>query len=383
VGTVLDGEARTAAEGLRVELWETKADEPLGVATTQPNGNFEIEIDVDEFRRRYERRRPRFLVRVFHEDLEITDPANATEFTLVREPARVLVPVDLTPVVLGTFWRKLRGPHLLPTAPDASPHGYELEIVENPFAARTLGGLGFAVEVKGDGELSDDWVLVIPYRDEQMTGVETNSVRLFTPGRPESLEPLWNSSVNPEGKFIWANIRRPGLYVPLGKPRDRLVLAAVEELARMRKRLGPEVQPQELNRELVDRAFRPFRDLPPEQLDELRFELTNFEVQTRAAPVDPTDVRLGNDGVIQPFPLPGDVGAREFYERVRQMDIPPTGLPEEQLFFPPDELTLPDVPWEMRPGPVPDPPVPTPDPDAPLPIPWPRRPISSRRGFAR
>lgn len=250
----------------------------------------------------------------------------------------------------------MRGePYLVPTAAGMNPKRSESHLTDI-----TLGDLGIAVEVCGpksgagrpDEESMPSATLFLPFSDEEMTGIDAATVRMFRVEGSNRPRPVWDSGVNVELGFAWARIRRPGKYVPIGLPRDRLLQQILREIARAR-RLAGEDAPQDEVQAIAKRALSVFTDPPAEVVDELREFLTRVEVQTGPGveQLRPYEIRLRQGDHLAPFPLPQDQTLREFRVRLKRVvDTAltlPGGLPEEALFYPPDPF--PDVPWH-RPG---------------------------------
>ena len=141
-------------------------------------------------------------------------------------------------------------------------------------------------------------------------------------------------------------VERPGIYLPVGLPRDRLLQHLLRQLAAeraMRDATSPEIA-----QELTRKVLAPPLEVPGEELEELRRFLLVLESQTGLVPPVPGEADLGRGGHLLPFPLPGGGALEEFRERLERLRTPPAGLPEERLFFPPEDSiggTLP--PWAL------------------------------------
>jgi outer membrane protein assembly factor BamB len=237
-------------------------------------------------------------------------------------------------------------PHLAAASYEVGvPAGLRLATVRNPRAKSTLGDLGAATRVSGPAEFTQV-LLVQPFDSRGLVGIDGTSVRMFrNDGR--TLRPVWASGVNVALGFTWARIDRPGVYVALGLPRDRLLQALLGELALRRRYAQPRSADEE---EALTRAvLAPLLELPIDELEALRAALTRVEVQTGAA-VSFRDLRMGRGGHMAPFALPGDATIEELRERIVSLRTPGGGLPEEVLFDPPERLLDYELPWPTFPG---------------------------------
>jgi outer membrane protein assembly factor BamB len=256
-----------------------------------------------------------------------------------------------------------------------------VEPTDVPLSRSTLGHIGIAARVGALRELGE-LVLVQPYDPAGAIGVDLRTVRVFWHDRDAGeLLPVWNSGINMAFQFVWSRVSRPGVYLPIGLPRDRLVREALLAVARERPYLEPSLREEGMDR-LTAQLRTLLLEAPAEELDELRQVLVQLEMQSGAGPFDQGEIRLGRDGAPLPFPLPGDLTIDEFRKRIAGLRVSPRGLPEEQLFFPPERPELYDLPWRMLPGRPPRVPIPgDPVPGESLPIPWPPepRPIPEER----
>lgn len=220
--------------------------------------------------------------------------------------------------------------------------------VDNPVRASTLGDVGVTVRLEGP-ERFPETILSVALEERRLTGIEPSSIRMFqVDEQTGSPTPLWTSGYNQGLGYVFAPVRRPGLYVAIGLPIDPLLRELLKALARERRIAGPDAGP-----ELDELAVLPLMDGPPEELEVLRATLAQTERDVRADPLLWRQVQIGNDGAIAGFPLPEGADLETFRGRLRQQQRPPGGMPEEQLFFPPD---LPYDPWPWPPEPRPLPP---------------------------
>lgn len=213
----------------------------------------------------------------------------------------------------------------------------------------TLGDLrGLAAEVTGTESFSET-VLVQPFEPEALTGIDPTTVRVFRWDEESgSLRPVWNSGINYTLGFTWAKITRPGTYVPLGLPRDRLVRELLRSMARAR--IYRDSEAPEGARGFLREKTNLFAANRAEELEGVRQFLAAMEIQTGAGAFTEADLRVGRGGHPLPFPLPGGATTEEFQERLAKLELPATGLPEEALFFTPEMSLERDAMWTLAPG---------------------------------
>src|SRR5215208_3769319 len=246
--------------------------------------------------------------------------------------------------------RNAREPYLMKATPESDP-ATELELrrAENPLPTGTLGDIGLATEVVGvDAEEFPLTILIQPVDPHELVGIDMTSVRAFRwDAESRTLQPIWHSGVNVNLGFIWTKIRRPGIYVPIGLPRDRLLQEALRSVARER-RLA-DVDSSEQMQSLTEPFLRLFSEAPVEAVEELREFVARLEVRTGLRDFLPGEVKLRQGGHVGAFPLPRDATLEEFTERLDALEVPFEGLPEEALFYPPDALRSSEVPWPLPP----------------------------------
>jgi outer membrane protein assembly factor BamB len=243
-------------------------------------------------------------------------------------------------------WHKIdrSKPHLLP-----GKHGYDpaaevrLRAAKNPFPRATLGDFSLAIRLDGP-ERFPETILVHPVTRPELAGIDTGSVRVFRADQEAgTLRPVWNSGLNLPLGFAWARVRRPGVYVALGLPRDRLLQETLRRMA-IERRL------RDGDDELTEAALRPLLELPPEVLQELRAYLARIEIQSSVVGLSPVDVEMGMGGHPLGFLLPGGLNLEEFRKRrLERLEVPREGLPEEELFFPPHVPRNGEPPWDLPP----------------------------------
>jgi outer membrane protein assembly factor BamB len=221
----------------------------------------------------------------------------------------------------------------------------EVSFTENPLPRATLGDIGLAAAIKGE-RLSAQSILILPLDQSALTGIDETTVRVFRVDEESgTLKPVWNSGINTTLGFAWAKVRRPGTYVPIGLPRDRLLQELLRQTARERQLA--DVDSREEAEKFTRDALSLFHEESPEIIQTIRTELARAEAQTAAGGLPLKHLRLGHGGHILPLPLPRDADFKEFAERIRGLEVTFGGLPEEQLFYPPDAARLSESPWPV------------------------------------
>jgi outer membrane protein assembly factor BamB len=192
-------------------------------------------------------------------------------------------------------------------------------------------------------------VLVIPFAAGTLTGIDPESVRVFRwHDADKTLRPVWNSGLNSHFAFAWAKISRPGIYVPIGLPRDRVVQELLRTLAHDRRL--EESESHEDRQQMTHTVFEPFLQAPERALQELRFLVTDAERHTGARTFTPAEFERGHGGHLRAFHLPQGEGLEQFRKRLEALETPPGGLPEEALFYPPETLRGHMPPWDLAGG---------------------------------
>jgi outer membrane protein assembly factor BamB len=241
-------------------------------------------------------------------------------------------------------------PHLLPTVlEDDGVWGLKLRAARNPLARSTLGDFGVAVRLNGPEHFTEA-ILVHPVARSELVGIDARSVRLFrADAEANTLRPVWNSGFNEQLGFVWARVRRSGVYVALGLPRDRLVQEAIRRLA-VERRLHDAADDAEATA-VTESAFAPLLEIPDEALGELREYLARIEIQNSVGGLRPAEVEMGTGGHPGGFLLPGGLTFEEFRKRrLERLVVPQGGLPEEALFFPPHIPRNGEPPWDSPGG---------------------------------
>jgi outer membrane protein assembly factor BamB len=239
-------------------------------------------------------------------------------------------------------------PYLLPGGLDEEHEQVAAELrvarAANPLPRSTLGDLGAAVRLTGPDSFRET-TLVQPLGDT--TGIDLSTVRLFRAERRRgALAPIWTSGVNAELGYAWATVRRPGLYVPIGLPRDRVLREILRSLAESRRRADHQGDEGLAH---TREAFEALLEVSEDELEEFRSFLATFEVKTSLSPVPFEELEFGQGGHLKGFRLPGGISLDELRGRLKELDHGPEGLPEEALFYPP-ELPRDVLPWPRKPG---------------------------------
>jgi len=245
----------------------------------------------------------------------------------------------------------------------------KVESASNPLPDGTLGDIGLAARVEGPAEFPKT-ILIQPFDSASLRGIDPISVRVFRWDKAaRSLQPVWDSGINVGQGFIWAKIRQPGVLVPIGHPRDRLLYGLLRTLARQRR--YADLKTSDEMKAFTMRLLAPFLETPREELEDVRLQLTVLEVQTGVGQFTQNDLKFGRGYSLLAFPLPHDESLERFQERLRKLEPPPDGLPEEQLFFSPEVLLEPEPLLTSTQDPIPRPipfPSPFPIPDFPDPF---------------
>ncbi len=237
--------------------------------------------------------------------------------------------------------RERRLPRFLPTHSGWHPEKeLTLKAARHPLEKGTLGTIGSSVEVEGPGEFPET-LLQLAYLPTEARGIDPRTARLFRwDSEASTLRPVWNSGINVLHGFAWAKLRRPGLYVLIGLPSDKLLVNALASIAYERRCCDLDTPEQ---REEITRAgLAPLVEPPLEAVEQLRLLVTELETNTSIA-VPEKDIERGRAGRAHRTTLPEALELAELRERMRALETPPGGLPEENLFYCP-EVPGADVP---------------------------------------
>lgn len=226
-------------------------------------------------------------------------------------------------------------PRLTPASREFDPaRELKVDLVKDPVSRSTLGDLGIAARVTGPAEFPLT-LLVMPFEARQLDGIEAMTVRVFRlDEKSRELRAVWNSGINVTDRFVWTKIRRGGVYVAIGLPRDRLLQETIRVLAE-RRRAADDPSAKELEA-LAREAFAPFIEAPEDELEQLRAVIATAEAKTALGGVQKEELRYAEGGHFAGFALPRGTSIRDLRERLRRLEIGPKGLPEEQLFYPPE-----------------------------------------------
>ena len=204
-------------------------------------------------------------------------------------------------------------PYLLQTTTEWNPTTkLNLKCVENPLPNRTLGYMGLATQIDGPSEFQSS-LLIQPLNSRGLLGMDPISVRVFRLDNSSFL-PVWDSGIVVDTGIVWSKIRRPGIYAPIGLPRDKLVLEMLRHMAFERRYLGTESK--EEMEAVTKKSISLFMDVPEKDLDELRRLLTISEIRSAVGSISPKEIIFGHGGHLRSFRLPQDVTIREFKERL-------------------------------------------------------------------
>ena len=210
-------------------------------------------------------------------------------------------------------------PYLLQTTTEWNPTTkLNLKCVENPLPNRTLGYMGLATQIDGPSEFQSS-LLIQPLNSRGLLGMDPISVRVFRLDNSSFL-PVWDSGIVVDTGIVWSKIRRPGIYAPIGLPRDKLVLEMLRHMAFERRYLGTESK--EEMEAVTKKSISLFMDVPEKDLDELRRLLTISEIRSAVGSISPKEIIFGHGGHLRSFRLPQDVTIREFKERLAEIAYP-------------------------------------------------------------
>ena len=353
IGVIVNRESGEGVGGLRVEAWDYDQfiDDLVGRAVTGPDGVFQIAFDSDYFQELFLDKEPDLYFRVYLGQRQVASTEDDILWNVSAGDKHIVIEVDeaATPSPDQPPPRpKPAPPELISGTAGWNPNErLKVEMSQNPIPAGTVADMGLAVSVVGPDNFALT-VLKIPFTTENVVGFDATTTRVFRWNEATgTLQPHWNSGINTGLGFLWAKIERPGLYVPLALPRDRLLQDALRWLAREHRLQGTDTPGD--GDSLAGRALRLFVEAPQEAVAELRAELTKLEINTGYDNVAPYELRFGQGRHLEPFPLPRDLSPAEFRELLGRLSVPTGGLPEEKLFFPPDIPRGDGPPWPLPP----------------------------------
>ncbi|HEY6968720.1 MAG TPA: PQQ-binding-like beta-propeller repeat protein [Candidatus Angelobacter sp.] len=233
--------------------------------------------------------------------------------------------------------------NLQPKAPAVLPavDGWDLagklkiQPVRNPLTNATLGDLGVAVDVTGPANFSLT-LIVLPVTEKGLAGIDPGSVRMFRyDEKSKRLVPVWNSGINVHHGFVWAKVQQPGTYVPIGLPADLVLKECLRMLTQQRDYLG-NATAEDLSA-LSKAALAQFLELSEPQLATVRKAAAVNAVHFSTKPVPPHLIERGEGFHITGLVLPGGATVPQLKEQIAKLQIPAEGLPEEQLFWGPEQ----------------------------------------------
>jgi len=224
---------------------------------------------------------------------------------------------------------------LLPAAPDSDPTAsIKTAPAENPLPRATLGDMGLATAVTGPAEFPLT-ILVQPFDPTGISGLDPGSVRVFLwDAKAGALEPVWNSGVNVDLGYVWSKIRRPGIYIPIGLPRDPVIREFLSDLAK--QRIYASTDSAEEMKAITQNAVAAFLAVPEEDVAQVRKLVAVAHVHAAPQPTAREHFELGRGMHVLGFKLPQNAPLDEFTARMKALETPTGGLPEEALFFRPE-----------------------------------------------
>src|SRR5258708_14152803 len=227
-------------------------------------------------------------------------------------------------------------PFALPGAPGFDPtKDLKVDAAQNPAPRSTLGELpGLAANVCGPADFPLT-ILILPFDPNALAGIDSTTVRVFAwDAKAGSFTPVWNSGVNVESGYVWAKIRKPGVYVPIGLPRDPVMREFLASMARERIYASTD-SPDEM-KAITQNAVAALLAVPDQDLAAVRRHLAQNQVHApkKAAPL--AHLTVGGGRHVLAFKLPHNAEIDEFKARLKSLETPPGGLPEEALFMRPE-----------------------------------------------
>jgi outer membrane protein assembly factor BamB len=318
-GCVVRARTQEGLDGLTVEAWDR--DRFVARTTTAAGGRFAFSLGDHVLRALFGERRQMLTIKVLSHDTVLHEGK-------AWEPGGGELAFDVN-TDLPT-----PQPGVFPIDPGWEPSGnLKLQSVPHPLPKGTLGTIGEAVEIQGPNEFPQT-LLKMPYSVDLSRGLDPHTAKVFR-WEPETqnLRPIWNSGINSQLDFAWAKIRRAGLYLVIGLPSDKLLLNALATMAYQRRcnDLGSSTEREKITRA----ALAPLVEPPLEAVEELRQLVIELEANTSIA-LPQKDVKRGRGGHVLGMALPKDEPPEQFRDKLRALETPVGGLPEENLFYPPE-----------------------------------------------
>jgi outer membrane protein assembly factor BamB len=318
-GHVARAHSHEGLEGLTIEAWD--GDRFVARTRTGAGGRFIFSFGDHFLRAQFGDHALALTIKVVHHDRVIHE---GKPWKTGADEIAFELDLDLP----------LSQPSLRQLAPDWDPNQHlKVKTVHHPLPNGTLGTIGKPVEIEGPEQFSQT-LLRLPYSPCLARGVDPTTAHLFRwDSEAKTLRPVWNSGVNCQLGFAWAKIRRKGVYVVLGLPSDKLLLDALASMA-YHRRCDDVDTPSE--RTAVTRAaLAPLVEPPVEAVEELRQLVVRLETDTSIA-VPQKDVQRGRGAYVSGITLPQGWTPHELRDRLKSLETPPGGLPEENLFYPPE-----------------------------------------------
>ena len=210
-----------------------------------------------------------------------------------------------------------------------APEGVRLRAVRNPATRWSLCGMATAFSVSGR-ERFEPLLVHQAVELSDLAGLRPDAVRVFRfDPEDNSFELIARSGLDLAGMRVWSQVTRPGIYVTVGAPRDRLLAESFKALGRRRADVG--APDQEERHRLTTDALAPFANAPRDELHAARQALTVVELQTSVEGFLGHDFRRNSERQPEPFMLPGGVTLEAFRRQLARLGTPPDGLPEETL----------------------------------------------------
>lgn len=210
-----------------------------------------------------------------------------------------------------------------------APEGVRLRAVRNPATRWSLCGMPTAFSVSGRERFEALFVhQAVELSD--LAGLRPDAVRVFRfDPEDNSFEFVARSGLDLDGMRVWSQVTRPGTYVTVGAPRDRLLAESLRALGRRRAEL--DASDREERHVLTAEALQPFTSAPRDELDAARQALTLVELQTSIERFLGHDYSHDSERHLEPFMLPGGATLEAFRRHLTRLQTPPNGLPEETL----------------------------------------------------
>lgn len=210
-----------------------------------------------------------------------------------------------------------------------APEGVRLRAVRNPATRWSLCGMPTAFSVSGRERFEALFVhQAVELSD--LAGLRPDAVRVFRfDPEDNSFELVARSGLDLDGMRVWSQVTRPGTYVTVGAPRDRLLAESLRALGRRRAEL--DASDREERHVFTAEALQPFTSAPRDELDAARQALTLVELQTSIERFLGHDYSHDSERHLEPFMLPGGATLEAFRRHLTRLQTPPNGLPEETL----------------------------------------------------